>query len=400
MGLFTRPNSPYWWKRYPLDPATGTRRPDGSTKIHIDGGNRAQSAKNKSDATLQYQKDCTEVRAPRAKPRILFRDYAPIWLETYAKGHAGYEHEQSVVAILIEGLGHYYLDELTAHVIAVWRAEKAKTVKARTADRYIDVLRPMLSKAIDYLDENPIKGRNRMGEPKWEALKWEETPKRWFSKEEFGLFVQAIESKDAIDGIPQVEGVLFAYAAVETLLRRSSLLDLTWDRYHPLGRPGLPFPNFNPLNAKVQIEYSPVSPNLRQYLDQLPRGKGKDPIFASFFRESGRRATSDAATREGSAKNRVTRWFQEVCALAGLPATLKRNGLTPHAFRHSGATWLLEEKHSVKKVMELGGWKSAQLFIDTYCHTTAVDVAAMASSMFNHNVKVVPFETKTKRRDG
>jgi hypothetical protein len=43
MGIFTRPNSPYYWKRYDINPETGKpHRPRASTKIHIAGVTKTQ----------------------------------------------------------------------------------------------------------------------------------------------------------------------------------------------------------------------------------------------------------------------------------------------------------------------------------------------------------------------
>lgn len=399
MGIYAR--VPYWWMKFEADPVTGViPRAPMSTKIYVDGGSPVQSKQNRADAEHMFQKACIDIRAGvlapsvKTKPPITVRDWAAKWLATYAIAHKGYEHEASVVKIIVADLGDVCLHELTATRIAQWRAEKCKTVKKRTADRYIDVLRPMLSKAIDYIDENPISGRDRMGNQKWTALDWDETTKRWFSREEFARFVEAVESQPMIVDTPRAEGLAFTYAAIETLLRRGSLLDLTWALYRP-SSPKYAFRHFLPINAKVGINYSPVSSNLWAYLDQLPRKTPRDRVFASHFR------TDDPKRADGSADSHCSRWFAAVCALAHLPCgkiSETEQGLTFHSFRHSGASWLIAEGRSVKEVMELGGWKSAQLFMDTYCHTTAADVAQMVEEMFTGRNKVVSITRKKRAR--
>lgn len=381
MSIYKR--VPYWWKKYEIDPVTGVApRKPASTGIYVDGGSAAQTKQNRLDALAQYQADCVDLRRgvalPTSKPAIRVKDYAAWWLKTYAVHHKGYDTEVSTVNIIVADLGDLYLTDLTAPRIAEWRTEKTKTVKARTADRYIDVLRPMLGDATDYLDSNPISGRNLMGKRKWKQLEWEDTESRFFSRDEFARFIAAIDDADDILDTPKNEGLALAYTAVTTLLRRGSLLRLTWP-YLRASSVAYPFPHFVPLDAKVTIKYSPVTAAASQYLDELPRDTPHKIIFASHYRN----ADTDPKRRLGSAENHVTRWFNEVCSRAQLPHTRAQQGLTFHSFRHTGATWALEKSHGdVKAVMELGGWKSAQLFLDTYCHTKAASVAAVAESLF------------------
>lgn len=381
MSIYKR--VPFWWIKYEKDPVTGIApRKPRSTGIYVDGGSTTQSAQNRRDALAQYQADCVDIRrgvvAPTTKPPITVRAYAAWWLKTHAIHQKGYESTASTVRIIVADLGDLFLADLTAPRIAEWRTEKTKTVKARTADRYIDVLRPMLGDATDYLDSNPISGRDQMGKRKWKQLEWADTESRFFSRDEFALFIAAIDAADEILGTSRDEGLALAYTAVTTLLRRGSLLRLTWP-YLRESSVAYPFPHFVPLDAKVTIKYSPVTAAARQYLDELPRDTPGKIIFASHYRN----ADHDPTRRLGSAENHVTRWFNEVCSRAKLPHTRAQQGLTFHSFRHTGATWALEKSHGdVGAVMELGGWKSAQLFLDTYCHRKAPSVAAVAESLF------------------
>ena len=172
-----------------------------------------------------------------------------------------------------------------------------------------------------------------------------------------------------------------AHTAMETLLRLSSLLRLTWAHYRGT--------HLVPLNAKVTIEYSPVTPHMQQLFAALPTTT--DRLFASFDRVAARAKRHgiiiSEARRHAAAAGIADRWFAEVCRLAGLPCGREQHGLTFHSFRHSGATWLLNGSPtrppvSVKTVMALGGWKNVRTFMKTYCHTDTKMVYEAASSLF------------------
>lgn len=391
MGIYKR--APFWWKKYDIDPVTkrAPRKPC-STGIYVEGGNKAQTVQNKADALVQYQQDCIDIRrgivAPEtAKPAIRFRDYAPIWWRMRGRQQRrGWHSEQSAVRALVDGLvpsatglaarpmGDYLLTELSASVIAAWRSERCTHVKASTANRGTVVLRVMLKHATDYLDVNPLAGSDKLGNKNWEKLPTVDTEVRAFTRDEFDAFIAAIDSVDAIHGIPKLEGLALTYAAVETLLRRGSLLSLTWglDRGTHLV----------PLNAKVKIRRSPVTTNLRHYLNQLPKDTAH--IFASFYAHA-RPGTSP----QQSAENVVNEWFWRVCARAKVPCRREHHGVTFHSFRHTGATWLLKAGKNPRAVMTLGGWANANVFLKTYCHTDDAEVDAAAESLFPFRLHLV-----------
>lgn len=391
MSIYKR--TPYWWIKYEKDPVTGVipRKPR-STGIYVDGGSKAQTAQNKADALLQFQADCIAIRkgelgptAAPQKPTITLRTYVRTkWLPT--RRVRGDEQEESNINILLNTyvpavnggelrkLGDFCLHELTAEVVLRWRAERLRTVKVGTVYRNVALLRVMLKTASAYLDANPLIGLDDMGNKRMPTLEGDDVDSRHFSREEFGRVVATIEAAESICDIPRAEGLALVYSAVSTLLRRSSLLKLTWslyreDRY------------FVPLNPKVKgsIKRSPVSATMRQYLDDLPRDT--PVIFESFYREA-RTATPVVKQQQLMAARVVQKWFLKVCARAHVPVTRALDGVTFHSFRHTGATWLLASGVSVRTVMEIGGWKDANVFLNRYCHTNAAECDAAVDSLF------------------
>lgn len=402
MGIYTRTDSPFYWKKFDRDPETGTppRKPS-STGIRVSAPTTKQAAQNKADAEIQYQQDCIDIRkgvygpaAPIAgKPAILLRDYSKEWLATHAIHHGSYQSEISVCNILNAHLGDCFLTDITVARVEDYRTERVTVdgVKARTADREVSVLISMLSKATTYLDSNPIGGRNAMGQRKLRRLRWADFEARWFTRAEFDRFLATIQAHDAILDTPRAEGLALALTAIQTLLRCSSLMKLTWQDYRAAGASQrYPFAHFIPRDAKVSLPYAAINTQLLKYLDALPRDTPGGLVFASHYRNIGKHASDDPL---GAAGSHAGKWFVAVCRLAGIPCTRAKHGVTFHSLRHTGASWLLGAGVSVDKVMKIGGWRSSQLFIKTYCHADAEEVAAESERVFG---KVAPFVTPAK----
>jgi integrase len=371
MGIYTRQDSPFYWKKYDTDPTTKRApRPPASTRIPWDAPSKALRDANKRDAELQYAQDLLDIRANKqALPAILFADYATtVYLPTtvHLRGNEG-----STIKSLIKDFGHWLLTEITIDVVRAWRVTKVATHEASTVNLYASVLSKLLTRAVPtYLESNPLAAfKHGTQRKQLERLDEREFEARAFSNDEFLSFVRAIDSQDAICGVPKAEGLALAYAAVETLVRRGSLLTLTWadDRGT----------QFITKNTKVSRGKSkapkakPITPHLRVCLDDLPRDTPDRLIFASFH------------TTPAGYKQHAQLWFRTVCQIAKLPYGRATHGLTFHSFRHTGATWYLKAGYSVKAVMQLGGWTNAQLFLDTYVHVSDDEVAKMVTAMSN-----------------
>lgn len=401
MGIFTRPNSPYYWKRYDINPETGTPfRPRASTKIHVAGVTKLQRDQNKADAEHQYMQDCIEIRDGRSAAATptrapLYATYGAYireyYLAHYTAHHRGADTETGVFNRLLREFGALPIEGITSRRVDAYRERRLKAgIKVSTVKREIQILRPSLRRMAQALRDAggaAPDGRDILKDLPYRRP--DETETRWFSEEEFATFIKTIDAHPRIAGIPRAEGLAMAVTAVQTLLRRGSLLRLTWKHYRVT--------YLVPLNAKQEIRRSPVTPQMREHLSALPQTT--DRIFASFDRMATRakqRGIILPEKRRRQAANNVTvRWFREVCRLAGLPAGRRHQGLTFHSFRHTGATWLLNGSEtrlpvSPKTVMELGGWHDVELFMKTYCHTDQKRVDAAAASLFPTGVPGLP----------
>jgi integrase len=398
MGIYTRPNSPYYWKRYDTDPTTGKPlRPRASTKIHVDGVTKAQRDQNKVDAEHQYMQDCIDIRqgvfAPAALKPATFGTYRA-WIEqhylsTFTIKHGGRDKEESMLRRLVREFGSLTIDAFTVDRVVEYQDRRAQDVKASTVIREISVLKATLRRWAKRLRNDGCAAPDvRDILPDLMKLKTKQTIARWFNEAEFARFIAAINAHDSIRGIPRVEGLAMATTAVETLLRRSSLLKLEWSHFRGTF--------FTPLDAKVRIDRSPASSNLRQYLNALP--KSTDRVFASFdrtYRRAKARGLIMSDTRrQQAAANAADRWFREVCRLAELPLG-RPYGLTFHSFRHTGATWYLNgttnrQPVSVSTVMAMGGWQNVRVFVKTYCHTDIREQDRAAESLFPNGLPGLP----------
>src|SRR5262252_3244052 len=375
MGLFKRPDSPYWWMAFDKDPATGKEpRPRTSTKILWDAPTPGQRAANKRDAEAMWHDALVEIRKGvhlvKEKPPITFGEYADWWLKTVASTHKAAKNNKaaattvSSIGILVAEFGPLPLRDLTPNRAIEFRHKRVHgipllhdlpnldrgAVSARTADRDVENLGIMLNRAVpDYLDAHPLRNP-ATGRRYIKRLRWKEFEARFFTRDEFAAFIAAIEESDEILGTRREEGLALAYTAIQTMLRLGSLMALTWAKYRE--------DHFVPLDAKVSIKWSPVTTKMRTYLDQLPHTS--EFVFQSHH----------ISTNEGAAENHAIRWFAEVCARAHIDCGRDRQGVTFHSFRHTGASWMIEAGVDVKTVMELGGWHNAEIFMATYCHTT------------------------------
>lgn len=102
----------------------------------------------------------------------------------------------------------------------------------------------------------------------------------------------------------------------------------------------------------------PVSSRLRERLDALRKAtKGKGHIFAH------RRRGKDARTWSNSAKQML----EDACRRAGIRYGRRKQGITFHGLRHTGATRMIEAGISLRVVQAIGGWSDLRL-LTRYTH--------------------------------
>lgn len=346
MGVYIRPDSDYYWYRIE---GTTTRR---STGVPRGGGSPAHDRELRRQAEAIYADAQTKHAlataglAPPTKPTISYRQFAR-WYETNIVAHQ--RGKERAISMLRQLARHFDpvtdLRQITATTVREWMTWRKAQVAPATVNREYDVLKAMLRAAVpDYLDANPIADVRRIRQPEQEA--------RVLSFEEEQRLLDVCGPSDRA----------FILAGLDTLLRLGSLLSLRWDQVKLESR------TIVALNAKVKTRPKPISSRLYQALKAMPRTGPH--VFAQFHQ--GRGSTSP--------KNRATRRFDALCALANVPHGRAVNGVTIHCLRHTGATRALQAGHSLRAVMELGGWKNMKS-LQRYLHAADADVQQAAESI-------------------
>ena len=412
MGIYKRQDSPYWWMKFDRDPLTGVApRTAASTKVFVDAPTKDLKAKNEADALIVFQQACIDLRDPRKQAAlaaakaaedgptaITFEDFARWYIDNVVVHFKSPKPPTYAIEMFVahfrDAVGTSLpLGAITFELVTEWRTmrigRRPKTltpfqqdlqprmaatghgaVKAATANRETSILRPLLKSAVkkQHLKRDPL-GAQDFGDSGFQLLRENDSEDaRAFTRDEFDRFVAAIDCADSINGTSRREGLALTYSAVETLLRRGSLLRLTWTYYRG--------DHFVPLDAKVKIKRARITPNMKQYLDLLPRtDEFGGVIFPSHYRPG---QTHDIET----AASHLSIWFRTVCERAEIPHGRAQQGVTFHSFRHTGATWLLQAGRSVKAVMKIGGWTNAQLFLNTYCHADEQECDAAVDGLF------------------
>lgn len=106
----------------------------------------------------------------------------------------------------------------------------------------------------------------------------------------------------------------------------------------------------------------PMSQELRASLEALPRGVGRAPVYA-------------AGGGVPFSKRAVQRAFAVYCKVAGL-----RDELTPHAIRHTAATWMVISGRPILEVSRFLGHASLAMTL-RYAHLAPVHLTAALAGM-------------------
>jgi len=139
MGIYTRPDSPYWWLY--LEP-THTRE---KTTIRI-GVTVTQRRETRATALELYhtkmlalgrkQHALPEDEPPPPPPPMPTFDQFATWYDTnHISQHAGAERERQILKHLRQAFGRLALDEITKIAVIEWRTTRRKT--GRTVDRSV-----------------------------------------------------------------------------------------------------------------------------------------------------------------------------------------------------------------------------------------------------------------------
>lgn len=331
MGVYDRPDSPWWWLYLE------TTRTKEKTAIRV-GTTQAQRHDSRLLAEDLYHRRMNELAAhihklPRAKPTMTFDAYAT-WYDTHVIAHhRGAPRERELLKTLRATFGPLRLREITADQAREWRTARTDAASASTSNRELDLLKAMLRAAVPtYLEESPIVGLKRLRSPRRETR-----------------ILSRGEEKRLLRVLPKADRAI-VICALDTLMRLSDVMSLT--RAQDRGR------YLVVVDPKVKPYKVPVSARLRKALDGLPKN---GPYYFAH-----RRTAKKLQHLRSTIKNMLKR----ACAAATPPIPYGRpEGLTFHCLRHTGATRLSEAGVPVRVIQELGGWQSGRQ-LDRYCQAS------------------------------
>jgi integrase len=262
MGVFTRPDSPYWWLW--LETA-----PKGQQKVRTDifvGDTPDAKRGSKVHARRVYAEKMLAANAASvdqdAKPTVRFGAYADTYARDVISHHKGADREREILAVLRLAFRDLELHEVTRDAVRQWMTERrAAGVSAATVNREVDLLKAMVRDAVPrYLEASPLRGMAR--------LKTIQPRRRVLSADEERRLLKACE--DAQDTALLVLGI-------DTLQRMGDLLDLQRTDRHKQWI----YIRDNKSGEALDV---PLSPRAAKALDAITHD---DPHYFVKFQEGG-----------------------------------------------------------------------------------------------------------------
>jgi len=337
MGLYVRPNSPYFWTD--VSPPDGGPRIQKSTKIRHDATTPQLRKENRQLAERVYHERYAAAARrlhgePEPKPASTFAAFAE-WYERHVTvHHRGAKREREILKTLTDTFGKRQLRDLSKADVQEWVTERRDEVSAATVNRELDVLKRLLKEAVPvYLEASPIA-----------ALKRLRTEKRAV------VTLTPDDEKTLLVALPPADQAI-VLAALDTLARAGELLALRWADDH--GR------YLTILNPKAgESRKVPVSTRLRTALDALKK-KRRKKVYIFAHRRQGETPTTWS--------NSVKQMLEDACRRTGITYGRKKEGITFHGLRHTGATRMIEAGVSLRIVQAIGGWSDLRL-LTRYTH--------------------------------
>lgn len=329
MGVFVRPDSPWYWLYLE------TSRQKERTDIRI-GTTTAQRTDSKRLALDRYHQRMNELAArlyklPSALPAIRFRKYAEDYQTTIAL-RKGAERERELLKTLIVFFGDDLLTAIDQDRARQFMIARTAKVSARTVNREVALLKMMLRDAVPkYLSESPLVGMKHLPTI---------TPRR-------RLMTEAEERRLLKHANAHERALLIL--GIDGLIRLSDLLDLK-----RTDRRGAWLHVSDPKGGR-SYEVA-LSPRAVAALDRLPADEAY--YFARYRR----------AETQRDRRSTVRRVLKRLCKAAHVSYGRRKGGITFHwATRKTGATRLIVQHGApVPAVQRQGNWKTSDVLMSIY----------------------------------
>ena len=353
MGVFKRPDSPYWWLYLPTAPR-GQRKQ--KTKILV-GTTNTERRDNKLLAQQVYAQRMTEIAKglhglPHAKPTITFSAYAVIYARDVLAHRRGKARALELLKALDTTFGPRPLAAIDPDAVRAYMTRRRETCAPRTVNAEVALLHGLLRSAVPTYLEAPLVGVKYLPT---------ETPRR-------RLLHPAEEQRLLAVGEPEDRALLLL--GLDALMRLGDVLNLqradvrgVWATVRaPKG--GRPYE-------------VPLTKRTVQALAAIP---GKEPYYFARFR----RATSPRDWGCG-----VRSRLRRLCALCDppIPYGRKQGGFTFHwGTRRTGATrYLVQQRQPVTVVQRLGNWKQSSVLLEIYAEAQRGDLLAAVGQVPNRS---------------
>ena len=348
MGIFKRPDSPYWWLY--LETISARER----TPVLI-GDTVAQRADAKRLAKEAYQRRMLELaeqkvkRLPDGPAMIRFAAYADTYARDVITLRRGAQRELDALKPLGAAFGAQLLSSIDADGVRAYMATRTTAgCAARTINREIDLLKGMLRDAVPkYLIVSPIVGLKRLKAPPIKRR-----------------LLLPTEEQKILDVCEDAQDRAILILGIDTLIRLGDLLDL--ERSEHDGR------WLYVKHAKSGDAYeTALSPRAVGVLKEIEQTDERY-YFAKFRRARNPRDWLSA----------VRQRFESLCKKAGLRYGRAHGGLTFHwATRRTGATrYLLEKGAPISAVQKQGNWKHPEMLLRIYAEARRADQLAMVGA--------------------
>jgi integrase len=346
MGIYTRPDSPYWWLWLETAPPGEQKL---SSRIRI-GTTVAQRKDSKRLAEEDYQRRMLDLAEQKVKPlpapQIRFTDYATPYAEHVIALRRGARRELEMLKPLRAFFDNDLLSKIDADRVRAYIA--SRKVAPRTVNREVDLLKGMLRDAVGkYLEANPIAGLKRLKAPPIKRR-----------------LLQPAEEQRLLDAGEDDQDRALIILGIDTMIRLGDLLDLERSE-----RDG---PWLYVKHAKSGDAYeTALSARAVAVLTAIEQ-TGERYYFAKF------RRALEPRDWLGSVRQR----FEYLCKNAGLRYGRAGGGLTFHwATRRTGATrYLLDQATPISAVQKQGNWKHPEMLLRIYSEARSEDQLAMVGA--------------------
>ena len=339
MGVFTRPDSPWWWLYLATAPP-GQRKEKTAVRIGTTVAHRRDSRRLADDV---YHRRMNAIaarvhRLPLSLPALRFAAYAATYTRDVLAHQRGAERARELVKQLVKGFGTELLSTIDRERVQRYMTARRAMASANTVNREVDLVKAMLRDAAPkYIDASPIVGMKRLpiAKPKRRLMTFAEERKILAATHQIGRRGALLRALLII--------------GVDSLVRLMDLLDLK--RTDRKGR-------WIYLADPKTGEPCEVALSVRgaKALDAL---EDVGPYFFQGFR---------GAKVERDRRARVNHLLRRVCTLAGVPYGWKAGGITFHwATRRTGATRMLIHKRvPLPAVQRQGTWKNPDVLLQIY----------------------------------